>query len=220
MTIGVRRSLRIPGRVAIALSIVALLTAVAILVNRPAPDRPSVDIAVVGDSYTAGRFNTAVWPTLLSQRTGMSVANFALPGSGFAADGQGGYAFGYQVDRALQASPATVLIVGGIDDGGFAGTGNIGPGVLNAVDKVIRAGKRVLIVGPTWYDKAVPPTVVDVATEIRQAAQQSDVPFLDALNPPMLNTDLMLADRSGPNDLGQSVLADKIGAWVRDEVRS
>ena len=28
----------------------------------------------------------------------------------------------------------------------------------------------------------------------------------------------MLADRSGPNDDGQSVIADKVAAWLRSEV--
>lgn len=196
----------------------AAVTAAAILLTRPKPvPLPAVDIAVVGDSYTAGRLNRVVWPTLLAQRTGWSVANFALPGTGFAADGVGGQAFTWQIDRALVARPRTVLIVGGYEDGRFAGTGNIGQTAVDGINKAIRAGKQVLVVGPTWYEVPVPPTLAAVSDEIRKAAEQSMTPFLNALNPPWLTPAQMLPDRSGPNDQGQSVIADKLAAWLRTQ---
>lgn len=201
-----------------ALVAAAVTAAAILLIQRSAPrPEPSVTVAVVGDAYAAGRLNRVVWPTLLAQRTGWSVANFALPGSGFAADGPGGYAFTWQVDRALAARPDTVLLVGGIDDGGYLGTGNITQSAVDAIHKVIRAGKRVLVIGPTWFDQSVPPTVSGVNAEIRTAAEETRVPFLDALDPPWLTPELMLADRSGPNDDGQSVIADKVAAWLRSE---
>lgn len=200
---------------AISAVVAAALTAAAFLLTRPKADLTSVDIAVVGDSYSAGHLNPVVWPTLLAQRTGRSVANFALPGAGFAADGAGGQAFTWQVDRALAARPHTVLIVGGYDDGGFVGTGNIRQGAVDAINKVIRAGKQVLVIGPTWYEQAIPPTVAAVSDEIRQAAEQTKTPFLNALDPPWLTSGQMLADRSGPNDDGQSVIADNTAAWLR-----
>lgn len=191
------------------------VTVAVCIATRPESRPSAVDIAVVGDSYTAGRLNRAVWPTLLAQRTGWSVANFALPGTGFAADGAGGQAFTWQVDRALAARPHTVLIVGGYDDGGFVGTGNIGQTAVDGINKVIRAGKQVLVVGPTWFEVPIPPTVAAVSDEIRKATEQSQTPFLNALNPPWLAPEQMLPDRSGPNDDGQSVIADKLAAWLR-----
>jgi hypothetical protein len=202
---------------AISAVLAAGVTAAAIVLTRPKAEPTSLDIAVVGDSYTAGRLNRVVWPTLLAQRTGWSVANFALPGSGFAADGAGGQAFTWQVDRALAARPHTVLIVGGYDDGGFVGTGDIGQTAVDGINKVLRAGKQVLVVGPTWFDVPIPPTVAAVSDEIRKATEQSQTPFLNALNPPWLTPGQMLADRSGPNDDGQSVIADKLAAWLRTQ---
>jgi hypothetical protein len=196
----------------------AALTAAAFILTRPKPTATaSLDIAVVGDSYTSGRLNKVVWPTLLAQRTGWSVANFALPGTGFAADGAGGQAFTWQVDRALAARPRAVLIVGGYEDGRFAGTGNIERSAVDGINKVIRAGKQVLVVGPTWYEVPIPPTVAAVSAETRKAAEHSNTPFLNALNPPWLNLGQMLPDRSGPNDDGQSVIADKLAAWLRTQ---
>ena len=203
---------------AVALLVAAIASA-AILLSRKSETGPgSVDIAVVGDAYSSGRANRVVWPTLLSQRTGWSVANFALPGTGFAADGEGGWAFTYQVDRALQAQPKTVLIVGGLDDGGYVGTGNIGQGATDALNKIIRAGKRALVIGPTWYETPVPPSIVDGANEIKDAANQAGVPYLNALDPPWLTKGQMMPDQSGPTDDGQSVLADKIAAWLHSEI--
>jgi hypothetical protein len=61
--------------------------------DREAPQASPMSIAVIGDSYTAGIQNWVVWPTLLAQRTGWSVSNFALPNAGFVADGLGRHAF-------------------------------------------------------------------------------------------------------------------------------
>ena len=201
----------------------AAVTAAAFLLNRPEPARTGVDIAVVGDSYTAGRLNRVVWPTLMAQRTGWSVANFALPGTGFAADGAGGQAFTWQIDRALAARPKTVLIMGGNEDGRFAGTGKIGQTAVDGFNKAIRAGTQVLVVGPTWYESPAPPTVATVADEIRAVAESSRIPFLSALDAPKMNIPAwltpaqMLPDRSGPNDDGQSVIADRVAAWLRTQ---
>lgn len=222
MIVGSDRLRRFPGARAVLIAVVSALlgaavTAAAFLTNRPHPVLTSVDIAVVGDSYAAGRLNRAVWPTLMAQRTGWSVANFALPGTGFAADGDGGQAFTWQVDRALAARPRTVLIVGGYADGRFAGTGNIGQTALDGINKVIRAGKQVLVIGPTWYELPVPPTVAAVSDEIGKVSEQTKTPFLNALNPPWLTPAQMLPDRSGPNDDGQSVIADKVAQWLRTQ---
>jgi hypothetical protein len=203
-----------------AVAAAAVTAAAVLLIHRPAPPASEVTVAVVGDDYTAGRLNRVVWPTLVAQRTGWSVANFALPASGFAADGLGGHAFTWQVDRALAARPRAVLIVGGYNDGKSLGSDAIRQGAADAIRKVIRAGKQVLVIGPTWFEPAVPPTVTAVNVEIRTAAEQTRVPFLDALSPPWLTPQLMLADRSGPNDDGQSAIADKIAAWLRSEVRT
>lgn len=199
--------------------VTAAITVAAMTELRPATaPRSGVDVAVIGDAYTSGRANRMVWPTLLADRTGLSVANFALPRAGFANDGEGGWAFAYQMDRALRARPGTVLIVGGLDDGNVTGTSNIAQGANEALSKAVRAGQRVLVVGPTWYETPLPAEVADASKEIHQAAEKAHVPFLNAVDPPWLTPDLMKPDNSGPTDEGQSVIADKIAAWLRTEI--
>lgn len=199
----------------------ALITASAFAVSR-ARNEPNtswrLSIAVVGDAYTAGLNNRVVWPTLLAQRTGWSVANFALPGAGFAADGQGGQAFSYQVDRAQGMNPQLILLVAGVADLGYAGSGEVSQGVADAINRIKLSGVRALIVGPMWYQAPAPPEVTTVSNDIHKAADDAGVPFLNAVDPPWLTPDQMQPDFSGPTDEGQSVIADKVAAWLRTEV--
>lgn len=176
-------------------------------------------VAVVGDSMTAGAANRVVWPTLLAQRTGWAVGNFALPDAGFVADGIGGHAFRYQVDRAEQMHPQIfVLFAGGVGDAAYGWTGAIGAAVADSIDKIKRSGQRIFVVGPTWYGPNIPIAISTVSDEIQKAAEKAGVPFLNALTPPWLNPDLMQPNLSGPNDKGQSVIADNVAAWLRTEV--
>lgn len=212
------------GRTLLAALIAALIgaavTASAIAVVNGVDERPSqpLRIAVVGDDYTAGVQNRVVWPTLMAEQNGWSVDNFALPDAGFVADGKGGHAFTYQVDRAQAADPRIILIVGGIADTGLADAGPISVGAVDAINKIVLGGQRALIVGPTWYETPVPRSVVRVSDVVQKEAENAGIPFLDAVDPPLLTEDEMRPDLSGPNDDGQSALADKIGAWVRAEV--
>jgi lysophospholipase L1-like esterase len=175
-------------------------------------------IAIVGDSFAAGALNRVVWPTLLAQRSGWAVSNVALPGAGFVADGRGGYAYTYQVDRAQAAHPRAIVITTGLADTGLADTGPMRIGAIDAINKIKLGGQQALVIGPTWYEPSVPDAVRRVSDTVQQVAAELDVPFLDALHPPWLNRDEMQVDVSGPNDEGQSVIADKVGAWLRDKV--
>lgn len=185
---------------------------------RTAPQPSPLSIAVVGDSYTAGIQNRVVWPTLLAHRTGWRVANFALPNTGFVADGLGGQAFTYQVDRAQGLDPQIIMIVGGLADDGSADMGPVSVGAIDAINKIKLGGQRALVVGPTWYETPVPESVMRVSEAVEKVAEGAGVPFLDALDPPFLTADQMRPDLSGPTDEGQSVIADKIAAWLRTEV--
>ena len=69
-----------------------------------------------------------------------------------------------------------------------------------------------------WYESPVPKSLQRVNDAVRKVAEEAGVPFLDALDPPLLTKDLMFRDLSGPSDEGQSVIADKITAWLRTQV--
>jgi hypothetical protein len=65
-----------------------------------------------------------------------------------------------------------------------------------------------------WYETPVPRSLQEVNDAIRKVAEKR-CPFFDALDPPLLTKELMHANLSAPSDEGQSVVADKIAAWLR-----
>lgn len=179
---------------------------------------PPVTIAVVGDQNTAGIRNRVVWPTLMAARNGWSVSNYALPESGFAADGMGGQAFRYQVERAQAQHPRVILLMTGTADASVLEMEAVTVGATESIDKVVRSGEQVAVIGPLWYETPVPQSVRRVDEAVRKVAEQAGVPYFGALDPPLLTADLMQVGFVGPSDEGQSVIADKIAAWLRDEV--
>lgn len=185
--------------------------------GKAAPPWP-LSVAVVGSTFAAGELNRVVWPTLLAQRTGWSVSNVALPSAGFAADGRGGHAFTYQVERAQAAHPQIIVISTGEADNGLPDMGPVRMGVIDTVNKIKLGGQRALVLGPTWYATPVPAKVKTVSAAVQKAAQQLEVPFLDAIDPPWLTIELMQPDLDAPTDAGQSIIADKVAAWLRAEV--
>jgi hypothetical protein len=212
---------RRPFVVGLAVSLMFQIVFASLLVvnaGGKAPQAP-ITIAVVGGSYTAGVQNRVVWPDLLAARTGWSVANFALPDAGYVADGLGGQAFSYQVDRAQSVHPRAIVIVGGIADTGLPPyTDAISVGAREAINKIKLSGKQALVVGPTWYEIPVPDAVRRVSEATDKVAHEAGVPFLDALDPPWLTSGEMRSDLSGPTDIGQSLIADRIATWLRAQV--
>jgi len=205
----------------IAAVIGAVVPASAIAVVGASKENPSqpLRIAVVGDDYAAGVQNRVVWPTLMAQRNGWSVDNFALPDAGFVADGKGGHAFTYQVDRAQANRPQLILLVTGTADTSVPEMEAVTVGAVDAINKIIRGGEQVAVVGPMWYETPVPDSVWRVNQAVRRAADEAVVPFFDALDPPLLTKNLMHSDLSGPSDEGQFIIADKIAAWLTQVVR-
>ncbi len=211
-----RRPLLVTG-LAVALTCQILFASLLVLAAGSKAPPPPTTIAVVGDSYAAGVQNRDVWPTLLAARTGWSVANFALPDAGYASDGVGGHAFTHQVDRAQGVHPRVIVMVGGIADSGLPDA-VIGINALDAINKLKIGGQQALVVGPTWYETPVPDAVQRMSKAIEKVARDAGVPFLDALDPPWLTRRDMQSDLSGPNETGQSVIADRIASWLRTQV--
>lgn len=206
-------------QVLVAFLLIGELALASALAESPAGlPRGPLTIAVIGDQNTAGIKNRVVWPSVMAARTGWSVSNYALPESGFAADGMGGQSFSYQVDRAKASRPQLVLLVTGTADASIPETEAVTVGATEAINKIIRGGEQVAVIGPLWYETPVPDSVLRVNDAVQKVAARAGVPYLDALEPPLLTKDLMHADLTGPSDDGQSVIADKVAAWLRARV--
>jgi hypothetical protein len=180
--------------------------------------RPPLSVAVVGDHNTAGMQNGVVWPTIMAQRTGWAVSNFALPNTGFAAYGMGQQTFANLIDRAEAAHPQVILLADGTADASVFNLEAIKIGAMDAINKITRTGAQAAVVGPIWYESPAPDPLRRVNAVIGAVAKDAGVLYLDALDPPLLTRDLMYPDLSGPTDQGQSVIADKIADWLRNEI--
>jgi hypothetical protein len=203
----------------IALLLVGELALASALFGSPAaPSQPPLSIAVVGDQNTAGINNRVVWPTLMAARTGWSVSNYALPEAGFAADGMGAQAFSHQVDRAEAGRPQVILLATGTADASMSEVHAVTIGAADAINKIILGGEQAAVIGPIWYETPVPDSVWRVNDAVQKAAAKAALPFFNAVDPPLLTRGLMQPNLSGPSDEGQSVIADRIAAWLRAEV--
>jgi lysophospholipase L1-like esterase len=210
---------RIVIQVVVGLLLVGQLAVASVIAGSPPPQpRAPLSIAVVGDQNTAGLNNRVVWPTLMAKRTGWSVSNYALPEAGFAADGTGAQTFSYQVDRAQAGHPQVILLVAGTADASVQEMEAVTIGAVDAINKVIRGGEQAAVVGPIWYETPVPDSVGSVNDAVQRVAELVGVPYFNAVEPPLLTRDLMHSDLTGPSDEGQSVIADKVAAWLRAQV--
>lgn len=206
-------------RVVVAVVLGAQLAlAFAISGSSAAAPLPPLSIAVIGDQNTAGMNNRVVWPTLMAERTGWAVSNYAQPEAGFAADDSGGKSFSYQVDRAQAGRPKVILLATGTADASMHVMEAVTVGAVDAINKAVRTGHQVAVVGPIWYENPVPDSIWRVNDAVENAAKSAGVPYFNAVDPPLLSVALMQSDLSGPSDQGQSVIAEKIAAWLRTEV--
>ena len=137
----------------------------------------------------------------------------------YAADGQGGHAFTYQVDRAQQAHPR------GHRDSRRRRRRGIcrhrrrrrgSPSTRSTKSSSAASGRSSSARPGTRRRSRCQST--QLSDEIRKVADDAGVPYLDALDPPWLTPDQMQPDLSGPTDEGQSVIADKVAAWLRTEL--
>jgi lysophospholipase L1-like esterase len=206
-------------RVVVGVLLVVELVLASAIAGYAAPQpRPPLSIAVIGDQNTAGLNNRVVWPTLMAERTGWSVSNYALPEAGFAADGSGRQDFSYQVDRAQAGHPRVILLVAGTADASVQQMEAVTVGAVDAINKVIRGGQQVAVVGPIWYETPVPDSIWRVNDAIQKVAEKAGVPYFNAVDPPLLTKGMMHLDLYGPSDEGQSAIADRIADWLRTQV--
>ena len=174
-------------------------------------------IAVIGDQYSSGMKNETVWPILVAERTGWAVANFAQPYAGYDTPGTDGHTFANQVDRALAAGVDVIVLAGGGGDVKSTDAA-VAASVREILKKITLSGDVALIVGPTWYRPEIPVSVRRIADTLHKVAEETAVPYLDALNPPWLTAAQMQPDLRSPTDEGQSVLAGRIAQWLGTEV--
>lgn len=190
-------------------------------------DGGDVQVAVLGDGYTAGSplggEGEKAWTVLLGTRAGVEVTPYAVPASGYVA-GPAGTTF---VDRAEElvtdwssdgagGPEDAVVVIGGRSD---AGTGPVA--VREAARRTLAVltdglpDATVVVVGPMW-PALYPPTTggPEVRAAVQAAAEDAGVAYADPLAPPpWLPADepgAVAQDAVLPTDLGHGLIATRV----------
>ena len=158
----------------------------------------------------------------MAERTGWSVANFALPDAGFVADGRAGTPSPTRWIARKAAHPRVILIVGGTRRHRTADTGRghaSAPSTRSTRSSV--GGQQALVVGPTWYETPVPECGRRACrTSVRKAAEETGVPLPRCPRSAVADQGSDAGRPKRTEDEGQSALADRIAAWLRSGGRT
>lgn len=182
-----------------------------------------IDIAVLGDAYTAGSGmdsgEQSEWPALLGAAHPWDVTRFAVGGTGFVAGRESANDFAARVPEIVARKPDVVIVEGGHDDASSPPAQ-----VAAAADKALtalRAGlpdAKIVVLGVLWPD-AAPPAVFAIDDSLKAATASVEGVFVDALRDGWFsgaNGRLIGSDGIHPTDEGQAALARRIGdALVR-----
>ncbi|MBY4210267.1 SGNH/GDSL hydrolase family protein [Rhodococcus fascians] len=187
--------------------------------ERPAAEIPPpvseerVTLAVIGDSYSVPVQLADHWPTKLAYQHRWYLRNVAKGGVGYVQENvaKGKYSFLRQLDDIIPVKPAVLIVAGGRND--VSHPYEVGPAAREMFAKIKAElpDAKVLIVGPMVGADVPTPTAWNVNEEIRTAALEAGLPFVDGMAW-LTNPDVLKEDRAHPNSAGNVILAEKIGA--------
>jgi lysophospholipase L1-like esterase len=177
-----------------------------------------VDIAALGDGYTAGSAmdsgERSEWPALLGATHPWDVTRFAAGGTGFIAGRDTGTDFAARVPGIIAAKPDVVVVEGGHDDAGSP------PAEVEAAARAVmtdlRAGlpdAKIVVLGVLWPDSA-PGPVFAIDDSLQAVTAEIGGVFVDALRDGWFsggNRRLIGSDGTNPTDEGHAALAQRIG---------
>ena len=183
-----------------------------------AAEAARIDIAVLGDSYTAGSpmdsGEQSEWPALLTAAHPWDVTRYAVGGTGFVAGRDAGTDFAARVPDIVAAKPAVVLVEGGHDDSGSS------PAEVAAAASTVltdlRTGlpdAKIIVLGVLWPGSA-PTKVFAIDGSLKAVTDDVGGVFVDALRQGWFdgaNGRLIGSDGTNPTDEGHAALAQRIG---------
>ncbi|WP_255506662.1 SGNH/GDSL hydrolase family protein [Mycolicibacterium sp. 018/SC-01/001] len=214
------------GAVALSLLLVAATaSATVVLTSRggqsaPIPADGPLRISVIGDSYSAGSDNDVTWPSLIAAASPLSISNVAVAGSSYAGRaGQSGR-FADQVDKALASKPDMIVVFGGIGDVTLPAQQITQSAVDLFTELSRRAPDAALVVfGPIWHQHPVPDVFMTLDSDIAEAANITHTRYVPLIGQTWLTADGLMRRNVAPTDEGQSVLAQRLGTVLLQQVR-
>jgi hypothetical protein len=208
------------------LLVTATATATIVLTGRGSevvastPD-PTVRVSVIGDSYSSGLGNQAVWPALVAVGSQLSISDVAFPGAGYVSGAGRTGPFTAQIDKALASKPALIVIFGGTTEVATA-PGLIAQAATDLFGELIRRAPttKVMVLGPIAHTDPVPEPYMKLDAAVAGAAGATHTTYVSLINEKWLvGEGLIQDDGMTPTDLGQSVLARHLSPILQDHVR-
>jgi polysaccharide biosynthesis transport protein len=177
--------------------------------------------AFIGDSLVAGGTESSQrWTTSVSASMGWQEVNLGRGGTGYvSASGQAGCGLQYcptfveMAAEAVAAQPNVVVVSGGQSDG----TKRV-YGAAKELFTRLRAGlpdAKIYAISPLWRATAMPDSLKQVGTDVKKAAQETGIIYVEVGNPLEGRTDLFAADGVHPTSAGYKLLATAITAQIR-----
>lgn len=181
-------------------------------------------LAVYGDSFSVDAevpwaHREEAWPTLVGERTGATVVNRAIGGTGYVNDPSDYGTFAESVVRRPPVGADLVVLFGSVNDARAGHSADaVATGARLAMDAVraIAPAAALLVIGPQWPTvPAIPALAIAHRDAVRAAAAARGVPFLDSLHWFQGRPDLIWADDIHANADGLAFIAETVTPWVR-----
>lgn len=191
---------------------------------------PASDIAVIGDSYTAGsgeggngpRAWTEIARQLLAAEGVEVDADIAAEGgAGYGQRGNGGSIFGDLTARAVRHSDKLVVFFGSRNDQPVAPqrVADLAGDTFRLARTVAPAAK-LLVIGPPWPTASPPPAVLTIRDRLREQAAAAGALFVDPIAEGWFvgRPDLIGSDGVHPTDAGHAYMATRIAPLIYDQL--
>ena len=214
----------------VVVSIQAPQPSLSVATARPIPTigggeaAPHPVAAFVGDSYTTGtgakvKVKTR-WTSIVSAEMKWREVNLGRGGTGYAtSSGPSGCgreycpSFPEMVPEVVEASPDIVFISGGKSD--IRAWDADAAAVVAAINETYTAMRaalpkaRIIAIGPA-VTGTVTQAMIDMNTAVQAAAAASGAEFISLLDPSVLDSSLLAADKIHPNNRGYAAIAARV----------
>ena len=170
-------------------------------------------IAFLGDDWTAGTGATDKaqrFSTMVCAQLGATEKNFGVDGTGYAKSSTDGGPFESRIAAVVAAHPAVVVVSGGRNDNVDApATAAEHARDLFATLRSQLPDAVLIAIKPFWGDSDLPPTMVALASAVKQGVTAAGGTYLD-LPDPIHGHPSFMADLADPNDQGYAAIADAL----------
>lgn len=179
----------------------------------------------IGDSYSVGvgaTENSKRWTTLLSAAEGWQEVNIARGGTGYLTTaGLAGcgrqFCGNYQasVKEAIENRPDIAVVAGGQNDQLQDPVAE--RGAIAKVYQTLRAGlpdAQIIAVGPSSPDAKPGRNIVAIDADVEAAAREAGALYVSLLNPPVVQSNMVLADKTHVDNAGHAAIEQRVAAAI------